>query len=581
MSHVLFNKYFKSDIFNTENVKVIEKPSKQYHPSTLAKTNNDIFNISQKNVFENKIKNRIKKFNTQQHSLYNSKSQSDIFFTKKPIKEENEKVNYNQNRRNLSNRSTVFSHCTEKDEIIKKNKNETNYNPDNYYSNDTSFKRLCKQFYDIDNLNNPKVNVSSRGYILNEVERLNNPIRRVLSPNRKKIPWNEDNSSGVKYINNEDKSGSISKKNRINVQRSNIFFKENNNNIYSDDEIERENYKNKGKSKIERINVNKMDYDKINSNNKNNNNTIMKFKKNEMRNYNINEYGNNEKNGFQTDRTDYNTYKTKWEKNLLDLKNTEKEIIFSKQKDIESRNIPNWQKNQTGLMESAKIYKSKYQLPKTKTENTINYDNRIDLNKIKQVIDSQTDLKEDQKKRFMLNSTTSNLYDKSFYERNMKYKKLQNKEKEHEYILTPEKNKIEKNNLDIFSIKKLMRDEGLHIYDVSSMADNITGTNKEIKFKIRENEGEKYNNHISNIKEQLLNEKGILMEPVKKISVNKKYNPSIENKYFGINQMYLEQNTRKPPKKFYNEKKNKFTNEFNQIDMKYKNRGIKNLGFDN
>ncbi len=32
------------------------------------------------------------------------------------------------------------------------------------------------------------------------------------------------------------------------------------------------------------------------------------------------------------------------------------------------------------------------------------------------------------------------------------------------------------------------------------MADNITGTNKEIKFKIRENEGEKYNNHISNIK---------------------------------------------------------------------------------
>ena len=182
----------------------------------------------------------------------------------------------------------------------------------------------------------------------------------------------------------------------------------------------------------------------------------MKFKKNEMRNYNINEYGNNEKNGFQTDRTDYNTYKTKWEKNLLDLKNTEKEIIFSKQKDIESRNIPNWQKNQTGLMESAKIYKSKNQLPKTKTENTINYDNRIDLNKIKQVIDSQTDLKEDQKKRFMLNSTTSNLYDKSFYERNMKYKKLQNKEKEHEYILTPEKNKIDKNNLDIISIKKII-----------------------------------------------------------------------------------------------------------------------------
>ena len=581
MSHVLFNKYFKSDIFNAENVKVIEKPSKQYHPSTLEKTNSDIFNINQKNIFENKIKNRIKKFNTQKHSLYNSKSQSDIFFTKKPIKEENEKVNYNQNRRNLSNRSTVFSHCTEKDEIIKKNKNETNYNPDNYYSKDTSFKRLCKQFYESDK-NNSNVNISSRGYILNEGERINNPIRRVLSPNRKRIPWDENNSSGVKYINPEDKSGSASKKNRINVQKSNIFFKENNNNIYSDDDIERENYKNKEKSKIERINVKTIDYDKRNINNKNNNNTILKFKKNEMRNYNINEYGNNEKNGFQTDRTDYNTYKAKWEKNLLENKNSDKEMIFPKQNEIETRNIPNWQKKPNVLMESAKIYKTKYQLPKTKTDlNTINYDNRNDLKKIKQVIDSQTDLKEDQKKRFMLNSTTSNLYDKSFYERNMKYKKLQNKEKEHEYILTPEKNKIDKNNLDIISIKKIIREEGLHIYDISSMADNITGNNKEIKFKIRENEGEKYNNHISNIKEQLLNEKGILMEPVKKISVNKKYNPSVENKFFGINQMYVEQNTRKIPKQLYNEKKNKFTNEFNQINMKYKNRGIKSLGVDN
>ena len=71
------------------------------------------------------------------------------------------------------------------------------------------------------------------------------------------------------------------------------------------------------------------------------------------------------------------------------------------------------------------------------------------------------------------------------------------------------------------------------------------------------------------------------MEPVKKISVNKKYNPSVENKFFGINQMYVEQNTRKIPKQLYNEKKNKFTNEFNQINMKYKNRGIKSLGVDN
>ena len=99
MSHVLFNKYFKSDIFNAENVKVIEKPSKQYHPSTLEKTNSDIFNINQKNIFENKIKNRIKKFNTQKNSLYNLKNKSNIFYKKIIIKKKKKKINYNKKKK--------------------------------------------------------------------------------------------------------------------------------------------------------------------------------------------------------------------------------------------------------------------------------------------------------------------------------------------------------------------------------------------------------------------------------------------------------------------------------------------------
>ena len=80
--HVLYNKYYKSDIFNSENIEPIEKPSKKYYPTTFQRTNSDIFNIdNKKDAFENKIKN-IKKQN-KTHSLYNSKSQSDIFFTKK------------------------------------------------------------------------------------------------------------------------------------------------------------------------------------------------------------------------------------------------------------------------------------------------------------------------------------------------------------------------------------------------------------------------------------------------------------------------------------------------------------------
>ena len=70
------------------------------------------------------------------------------------------------------------------------------------------------------------------------------------------------------------------------------------------------------------------------------------------------------------------------------------------------------------------------------------------------------------------------------------------------------------------------------------------------------------------------------MEPVKKISVNKKYNPSYENQFFGINQVYPDENDRKPKKKFNNDKNTKFTDEFKHIDGKYKNRGIKSLRVD-
>ena len=567
--HVLYNKYYKSDIFNSENINPIEKPSKKYYPTTFQRTNSDIFNIdNKKDAFENKIKN-MKKQN-KPHSLYNSKSQSDIFFTKKPIKREN---NNSTNNRNLSNRSTVFSHCKEREKPVKKNLDDF-YNPNKYYSKDTSFKRLCKQFYESENLNYSKDKISSRGYILNENNKINNSNeKRILSPYRKKIPWSEINSTGVKYINQEDKSGNVCKRNRINVQKSNIFFQDDNINVYSNDDIRvnnnsnnninYNNYENNfksfdGKNKIMRINVKKID-DKENDNNIEND--------------------NNKNNGFQTDRTDYNAYKTKWEKTLLDWKNSDTEIMFAKHND--KRNLSNWERKQNELMESSKYYKPKYELPKSKIDqNSINYDNRLNLKKIKNIIDSQTNLPEDQKKRFMLNSSSSYLYDQSFYERNMQYKNSQNKEKEHEYVLTPEKYKNEKNNLDLVSIKKILRDKGFHIYDISTVTNNITGNNKEIKFKIRENEGEKYKNHIYNIKEQLLKDKGINMEPVKKISVNKKYNPSYENQFFGINQVYPDENDRKPKKKFNNDKNTKFTDEFKHIDGKYKNRGIKSLRVD-
>ena len=100
-------------------------------------------------------------------------------------------------------------------------------------------------------------------------------------------------------------------------------------------------------------------------------------------------------------------------------------------------------------------------------------------------------------------------------------------------------------------------------------------------FKIRENDSKKFFLNFNKVKQILKNENNLIIEPIKKIKVNKIYNPTQKNFIFGINQIYADC-TNNERKNFNNKdflKKNEFTSQFQQIDSKYKNRGIKCLKF--
>ena len=67
---------------------------------------------------------------------------------------------------------------------------------------------------------------------------------------------------------------------------------------------------------------------------------------------------------------------------------------------------------------------------------------------------------------------------------------------------------------------------------------------------------------------------------MKKICVNKKYNPTQENNIFGIKQVFPDYEINKKNNIKENKEKNSnFTNEFQQINFKYKNNHIKNYNF--
>lgn len=426
-------------------------------------------------------------------------------------------------------------------------------------------------------------------------------------------------SKGFTYLDNEssninqnkfvtpDKNLNSSKINKQIQLQSNIFSTEE---------------KNKNKNNIEQIKerIKKSKEDKIEEKKPKNN--FQKIKNNKSRNEN--------------DRNIWGAIHSKWERSNLDWRNSDTEILFGKtfsgkmpefnDKNEEINNEHPFQRKMNQLQDSGnkdtinESIKEKRKYNKNEYKDKFNYS--TNLEKIDEILDEIPDnvLKYDKKKKIKFNANTAGLngeegiedkfinYNK-FHKNILKKKekkeptiKIMSKDGEknihkrknldknfnnvknyddykiHDFIISYDsKAKNDKNNFDKFNeneIKLLFSKKGIHAYDIQkNQFDN--GKYNVIKFKVRDNEGEK------SLKEK--------MKEIENDFVKKEYKICIEKDVEKEKKKNLRNITNAPGSKVAmfvdnNENKNiykkkdplqiknntKFTGQFNMINHKYK-----------
>ncbi len=500
----MYNKYYKSDIFNTSSKIEYFSPRRKNLQSSLQKTSYDIFNSDKSN---HSLNNNDE--STNKHSKkYINKSQSDIFNVKTEIK----KI---KTRNNPNTDSHIFLGNNYTDYIVKKPKKKEEFNPK--YSINTSLGTYCKQFFNKENKN--KNFTSSKGYLDNEIKLNNHHI--LQNPIRRKIKWTNESSSNIN-IN----PSNTSRINKINAQISNIFNLPDKD--YSKIELTRKNEEEKLKEK-----------NKLEKNNEKKKKAFRNNSAKDIKNY---------------DKYEFGSIHSKWKQSKIDWMKPETSIMFQKFNDKENSKLNAFQRKQNEI------------------NGNINYNNKKDIKinvndnipkfkKIKRLIDLNSPLmNEPKKKKIMQNVSTNNLFENDYYDKILTKKKL-NILNESEYSFRDNS----KSRNDESTLRRIFSNEGIHIYDINSHYDKIFGdaNDYEITFKIRNDD----ENEIKRVTEKLLKEKNIHIEPKKKIVVNRKKN-KISNQKNGnyIENIKLNNNLSNP--KF---SKNKFTNQFIQINNNYKN----------
>ena len=504
MSSFRNNKFYKSDIFNTTSKIEFFSPRRKNLQSSLEKTSYDIFNSNNSNLSLNNNDE-----STYKHSKkYINKSQSDIF----NIKTENKKI---KTRNNPNTDSHVFLGNNYTDYIVKKPKKKEEFKPK--YPMNTSLGTYYKQFFNKENKN--KNFTSSKGYLNHEIKLnnhhiLQNPIKRI-------IKWTNGSSANVNM-----NPSNTSRINKINDQISNIFNLPEKD--YNKVELKRKNEEEKLKEK------NKLEKNK-------------EKQKKEIRN-------NSAKDIKNYDKYEFGSIHSKWKQSKIDWIKPETSIMFQRFNEKENSKLNAFQRKQNEI------------------NGNINYNNKKDIKinlndniskfkKIKRLIDLNSPLmNEPKKKKIMQNISTNNLFENDYYDKILTKKKL-NILNDSEYSFRDNS----KSRNDEGTLRRIFSNEGIHIYDINSHYDKIfgDGNDYEISFKIR-NENE---NEIKRVTEKLLKEKNIQIEPKKKIVVNRKKNKIINQRNSNNNgNIKIDNNLTNP--KF---SKNKFTNQFIQINNNYKN----------
>ena len=568
---------FKSDIFNMQPHDS-SRTGNTVHNTSLSKrtnlapsfkqTQNDIFGSSNNDCNKPQIKTGIRTYANNNHdtTTRNNNTQKD------------------PTMRNVSNKSTVFSHCKEMDYKVKKQPMKTEYNPDIFFNNETPAQRHMKEFH-----RNFKAlkSKNQRGYYQKEENKINDlqSIQYETTPHKKKTKWLNTNSANVQYINNNHNNNHVH-----NYSQERI----NNDNTYTHPQTQR----NLNRSVI--INAPKV-------------NRLLELRSNIFNqsnpycdNYNYTERYNNTETNMNNSNDNINTERklkvkhSVWPATKMDwlTKNTElyfKNPIYSLEGDpyknaftrkqmffTESNDntvAPRCRCNSTDNNTSSSYYDiDKYTLNKTQLKHKLKInDNTSNINRIKKIFHhSQSPIKPYKEMKYTQNISSVG-FDNDFYLRNYHSKlnnKSHNNENINEYLL---KQNAHNKGMDDLNIKKILHKEGLHVYDIQSQGDGV-------KFKIRENDNENFKEKFNDVKVKLAKTEGVEIAPVKRICVNKKKNMGELNMQWKGNRVYADQDLSVPVYKKVsyedhhhnsNNDKHKLSKEFMLVNNKYKNNSLK------
>ena len=524
-----FNKYYNSDIFNSNPVPTEATPSVRVRVSqaSLANTKNDLFNTEKNQPKEPQTNKGVKRI-----GVYSKIYGSDIFCRTQP-----NEVKKREGVRKIRNANN-FSNCMEgmknNEEFSKNLKNyaaehrveKKDFNPDKYMKKETAAERYFKEVYDAhgstvlpervfsaEPQNKQKYAEKKRNFN-KEMAKYNdcgadgkkkhgehegsNTDNKIFV--KKKNEWTEKNSGGYHFVDSKTNPQNNAKINKQMYLQSNLFK----------DNDESKKNENNPNLNIEKINT-RIEEEKAKND---------RYEKYHLGNENP------KRDLTDNDRSQWGAVHTKWEKSNLDWRNPETELMFGSglsqdvNKDFGPKGPSAFQrklnqladtKNKDTISEEKKVPINNIEKPPS--TNTVNGEG---LEKIEEIINEIPNVKDDTKLRIKMEATTSVLAGDNDWDRKAKtltkfytnpnfLNKSKNKEltikvgnkdkKENEvksghdycdYVLSyPTKSHFEK--FGEGDIKKIFGSKGVHIYDIQkNMFDK--GTYNTIKFKVRENE---------------------------------------------------------------------------------------------
>ena len=628
----LIEKYFKSDIFNLS----LPQINPNQTTSNIQQSLNNTFDSTNQNNNQTKPLNQ-KKVSFNQKKYIRKHHESDIFNINNTIP----KIDQSKTRRYINNKSTCFDSMKDNIKYKNDLKEYTNqirskkidYNPNKYFNNENAASRLYNQFYDKSRnpilfQNKNKSMMKSSTNLLSNVD-LNkdnndNDINKTLFLDKRKKIGNEFSKITFGIRNLDDK---IKLEKETEQARKLHKFYKSKGFTYNDND----GY-NLNKKRFITID-NNYDNCKINKQLELQSNIFNTLdKENLQKNENdLNEIKQRIKLAEKNDETKpkkafiLNKNINKNSNHVNDNNNINTDITSKKNKTIINMNLTPFQRKINQLTESNNIDNMNDLTKYNNKNNNLNKTKYIsNLEQIDEILNDIPNnlLKSDKKKQILFHANTVSLGEEGDADKNiLNYKKyIQNgankkKNKEpkikilskesqnhvnnkinsdknynnlkkydnysiHDYIISYDtKNINEKNNFDNFSenqVKLLFSKNGLHIYDIQkNMFDN--GKYNVIKFKVRENDGDKILDEKIKDIENKFNQKDYKIKIKKEEEKNRKKNlrnvakaPWSKNHIF-VDNIDNKNNVKNKNKENNNKKNMAFSNKYISINNNYKN----------